>query len=141
MTSSTRKLIIPIRVLSNISRSKSNQTMKFYQLIVYIMGTNFLKKKSSGKTKWWGKISSRLFSKKWKLSMSLDQQSETLYSFLFLWYVQIKEYQNRLKLWCWAFAFTSNKVFKKSKNSTGASLPDSFSTWVLKKNISHIISY
>ena len=51
----------------------------------------------------------RLFSKIPKLSISLDQQSETLYS-LFLWYIQVW-----YKLWCWLLAFISYKVFWKAK--------------------------
>ena len=39
----------------------------------------------------------RPFSKKLKLIISLDQQSENLYSMCLL-YVQVKDYQNMLKL-------------------------------------------
>ena len=41
MTSQTGKQIIAIYVLPNISRSKSNQTMKFCQLIGHNIGNSF----------------------------------------------------------------------------------------------------
>ena len=49
--------------------------------------------------KYGGKPSPRLFSKKSKLSISLDQQPEISYC-LFLLYVQVEDYQNILKLRC-----------------------------------------
>ena len=42
MTSQTRKQIIAIHILPNISRSKDNQAMKFGQLIEYNMRNIFL---------------------------------------------------------------------------------------------------
>ena len=56
--------------LPNISRSKSNQTMKFGQLTEFNMRNSFLKKSCaiSG-----GETIPRLFSKKSKLGISLDQ--------------------------------------------------------------------
>ena len=45
MTSKTRKQTITMHILLYILRSKGNQTMKFGQLIEYIM-RNFFKKKS-----------------------------------------------------------------------------------------------
>ena len=56
-------------ILPNISRSKDNQTMEFGQLIEYNMRNNFLEKSF---TKRGGETISRPFSKKSKLSMSLD---------------------------------------------------------------------
>ena len=44
MTSQTGQQIIAIHILSNISRSLCNQTMKFAQLIKYKMRNIFLKK-------------------------------------------------------------------------------------------------
>ena len=44
MTSQSGKQTIAIYILPNISRSKSNQTMKFGQLIEYNMENNFLEK-------------------------------------------------------------------------------------------------
>ena len=44
MTSQTGKQTIPIHILSNISRSKANQTMKFGQLIEYNTRNIFVEK-------------------------------------------------------------------------------------------------
>ena len=44
MTSQPRKQTIAIHIFPNISISKGNQTMKFGQLIEYIMKTIFLEK-------------------------------------------------------------------------------------------------
>ena len=68
--------------MSNILRSKDNQTMEFGQLIERNMRNIFLEKlyKKCGE-----ETSSRPFSEKLKLSISLDQQSRVLYS-LFLLY-------------------------------------------------------
>ena len=59
-----------IHMLSNISRSKGNQTIKFGQLTEYNMKNIFLEKSY---TKCGGKTIPRPFSKKSKLSISLDQ--------------------------------------------------------------------
>ena len=57
-------------MLTNISRSKENQAMKFGQLIEYNMRNIFLEKSY---TKCGGETSPRPFSEKSKLSISLDQ--------------------------------------------------------------------
>ena len=59
-----------MHILPNISRSKSNQTMKFGQLIEHNMRSIFLEKLY---TKCDGKTIPRPFSKKSKLSISMDQ--------------------------------------------------------------------
>ena len=64
---------IVTHILINISRRKSNQTMKFGQLIEYIMRNIFLEKSY---TKFYGKASPRPFYKIWNLTISLDQHSE-----------------------------------------------------------------
>ena len=61
---------IVIHILSNISRSKGNQKMKFGQLIECNMRNIFLKKSY---TKCDAETSPRPFSEKLKLSKSLDQ--------------------------------------------------------------------
>ena len=61
---------IVIHILPNISRSKGNQTMKFGQLIECNMRNIFLEK---WYTKCGGETSPRPFSKKLKLSLSLDR--------------------------------------------------------------------
>ena len=58
-----------MNILPNISRSKDNQTLKFVQLIECNMRNIFLEKSY---TKWGGETSSRPFSEKLKLSISLD---------------------------------------------------------------------
>ena len=70
MKSQSRKQKIAIHILPNISRSKSNQTMKFGQLLEYSMSNIFLEKSY---TKYGGKIIHRPFSKKTKLGISLIQ--------------------------------------------------------------------
>ena len=70
MTSQTGQQIITIQTLSNITRSKGNQTMKFDQLIECNMRNIFLGKSY---TKCGGEASPRPFYKKSKLIISLDQ--------------------------------------------------------------------
>ena len=70
MTSQPGKQTIAIHILPNISRSKSNQTMKFGQLIECNMRNIFLEKSY---TKCGEETIPRPFSKKTKLSISLDQ--------------------------------------------------------------------
>ena len=82
MTSQPGKKAIAVHILPNISRSKGNQRTKFGQLIEYNMKNIFLEILC---TKRGGESIPRLFSKKSKLSISLDQLSKTLYS-LFLLY-------------------------------------------------------
>ena len=61
---------IAIHLLPNISRSKGNQTMKLCQLRDYNMRNIFLE---NSDTKCGEETSSRPFSEKLKLSISLDQ--------------------------------------------------------------------
>ena len=70
MTSERGKQAIGIQTLPNTSRSKSNQTMAFGQFIEYNMRNIFLKKLY---TKFVGETIPRRFSKKSKMSISLDQ--------------------------------------------------------------------
>ena len=72
-TNNCSKHILPI-----ISRSKGDQTIKFGQLIEYNMRNVFFFEKSC--TKCGAETIPRLFSKKLKLSISLDQQSKVLHS-------------------------------------------------------------
>ena len=64
------KQTILIHTLPNISRSKGSQVMKFGQLIEYSIRDNFLEKSY---TNYCGETIPRLFSKKSKLSISLEQ--------------------------------------------------------------------
>ena len=68
MTSQSGQHTIVIHILPNIPRSKSNQTIKFGQLIEYNMRNIFIEKSY---TKYGGEISPRPFSGKLK-SISLD---------------------------------------------------------------------
>ena len=86
MTSQPGKQTISIHILSNISLSKGSQTMKFGQSVEYNMRQIFLEKlyKKCGR-----EIIPGAFTKKPKLSISLDQQSKVLYS-LFLLYAKLR---------------------------------------------------
>ena len=77
MTPQPGKQTIAIHIMRNISRSKGNQTMNqtISQLIEQNMRNIFLKKPY---TKYDGETIPRPFSKKSKLSISLDQQSKVL---------------------------------------------------------------
>ena len=96
---------------SNISRSKSNETMKSGQLIEYNKKNIFLGKSY---TEYGGETSPRPFFKKSKLSICLDQQSKVLYS-LYLLYTKLRANRNILKLSCRSLALTSHKAFLKNK--------------------------
>ena len=76
-----------MHILSNISRSKGNQTMKFGKFIEYNMRNIFVKKSC---TKQDEETIPRPFSKKSKLSISLDQQAKVLYG-LFLLHANLRE--------------------------------------------------
>ena len=93
--------------------------MKFGQLIGYNMRNIFLEKLYK---KCAGEASPRPFYKKSESSISLDQQSEMLHS-LFSLYVQVKVYQNILKLRCCPLAFTLYKEAPLiNKKSSGTNL-------------------
>ena len=77
MRSQPGKQTITRHILPNILRSKGNQTMKFGQIIEYDMRNIFLEKSC---TKYDGETIPRPFSKKSKLSISLEQYSKVLCS-------------------------------------------------------------
>ena len=81
MKSQPEKQTTAIHILSNISRSKCNEVMKFGQLIEYNMRNIFLEKSY---TKYSEELILRLFSKKSELSISMDQQYKVLYSLFLL---------------------------------------------------------
>ena len=132
ITPSTENLIITTHVLPYISRSKANQTRTFSQLKEYNMLNIFLKKLC---TKCGGEISPKLFSRKTKLSISLDQHSDIVYSLL-LSYVQVEENENIMKLNCFYIIWRISRIKKKSWDSVSCS----FSAWFLKKTILTIYS-
>ena len=80
MTPQSGKQVITIHILPNISRSKSSQPVKFEQLTEHNIKNIFLEELY---TKWGGETRLRPFSRKSKLSISLDQQCKNLNS-LFL---------------------------------------------------------
>ena len=82
MTSQPVSQTIVIHILSNISRSKSNQKMKFGQLNECNMRNVFLEKPY---TKCGEETSPKPFSEKLKLTISLDRWSKDLYSLLLLY--------------------------------------------------------
>ena len=128
MTSQPGKRTIALYTLPNISRSKHNQTMKLGQLIEYNMINIFLK---TSYTKYGRETIPRLFSKKLKLSTSLNQKSKVLY-ILFLRYAKlrtIKIYWNQIAD---HLLLPHMKLFKKQKRSR-TSLPTSVFVWFLKK--------
>ena len=86
MTSQPGKQTIAINILPNFLRNKDNQTMKFGQLTEYGIKKIFVEKSYP---KYSGETSSRPFSEKAKLSISLDKYYKVLYS-LFSLYVKLK---------------------------------------------------
>ena len=76
MTSEPGKRTIAIQIFTNISRNKDNQAMKFGQLTGYNMRNIFIEKSY---IKCGRETSPSPFSKKSKLSISLDQYSKGLY--------------------------------------------------------------
>ena len=75
MAASNGKQIFTMHILLNISRTKGNQTMKFgWQNLIWKV--IFLKNHTHSVME---KTDHRLFSKKAKLSVSLDLQSEILF--------------------------------------------------------------
>ena len=76
MTSQPGLKVIVMHILTNISRSKCNQAMKFGQLIEYNWENIFLEESYS---KCGGETISTPFFKKPKLSISLDQCSKVSY--------------------------------------------------------------
>ena len=70
-----------MRILTNISRTKGNQTMKFGQLIEYNMRNIFVE---TLYLKCGGETIPRAFSEKLKSSISLDEKAKVLYSLILL---------------------------------------------------------
>ena len=112
MTSQPGKQTIAINILPNFLRNKDNQTMKFGQLTEYGIRKIFVEKSYP---KCGRETSSKPFSEKVKLSISLDKYFKVLYSLF------------SLKLSCRPLAFTSYKAFLTNKKRSRTSLPASFS--------------
>ena len=103
-----------MHILTNISRSTGNQTMKFGQLIEYNMRKHF---------------SSKIIHK-----MQWRYYSQPLYTVCFLFLCKVESYQNILKESCCQLLLPHIKLLLKYKNRSGTSLPILFSAWFLKKN-------
>ena len=84
-------LTITIHILTNISKSKGNQVVKFGQLIEHNMRNIFLEKSS---TKCCGETISRSLSNKSKFNISLNQYSKAFNIFLCAMLCTIKIYRN-----------------------------------------------
>ena len=113
MTSQPGWQTLVIHILSNTSRSKGNQTMKFCQLINYNIRIIFIEKSY---TQYDGEISTRPFSEKLNLSISLDQQSKVLYSLFNCmpsWGL-LKYIETKLQITC---LYLILRFFKKTKRS------------------------
>ena len=111
--------------------------MKFSQLKEYKMKNIFPKNHTQ-------KVVEKLFSntfiqnQNWAY-LSIDK-SEMLES-LVLKYVRVEVYQKMFKLRYWKLAFILYKAFLKNKKRSRTSLPASFSDWLLKSNIAHVMFY
>ena len=106
--------------------------MTFGQLIEYNLRNIFLEESY---IKCGGEIIPRPFFKKSKLSISLDQYSRGLHILL-----KLLAKLRTVKIY-WNYAaehlhLPQIKLFFFKKKRSGTSLPTSFSTWFLKKNIS-----
>ena len=112
--------------------------MKFGQLIEHNMWNIFLKKSY---TKYGGETILRLFSKRAKLSVSLDHLSKQSFEHFVVIVYKVVDYQNLLLLSYRPLAFSLHKVFLEKKKKSGTIHPTSFSAWFLKKNISLAIFY
>ena len=109
-------------MLTNISRTKNNQAMKFGQLINYNMRNIFLNKS-------WRKCAGET------IPRPLVQQPRVLYN---LFYCMPKL---RLSQYIKTKLQTTLKLFWKIKRGLETSLPASFSAWFLKKNIPIVMFY
>ena len=89
-------------ILSNISGSKDNQTMKFRQFIKYNMKIIFLKKSY---TKYCGEASARPFSKKIKTEYISSLTDWNFTRFVFIVYPSGSLLKHILKLKCWSLVF------------------------------------
>ena len=120
MTSQPGKQTIISHILSNTSRSKGNQIVKFGQLIECNMRNISFKKKNHTQN-----LLVKIFSDPFLWISNLS--------------CQVEFYWNMLKLSCKPLAFTSYKAFYKNKKRSGTSLLASFSASFFKKNISLVI--
>ena len=99
-----------MHILSNSSRSKGNQTIKFAPLIEYKMGNSFLKM-----------ITQNVVEK--LVSVAFIENENWAYLWInslkcfnaHFYYVQVEVYENILNFRCWPLAFTFYNAFLKTK--------------------------
>ena len=112
--------------MTNLSRSKGNQVIKFGQFIEYNIRNIFSWKT---KHKMWLRNYFNTFFKKIKIEHISWSIIWSVIQFVFVAW-QVNDYQNILKL---TFSFTSYKAFFKSKERSGTSVPGTFSACFMKK--------
>ena len=105
MTSKPGKQVTAIHILSNISKSKGNKTMKFRHLIKHKIRNIILEKSETV---------SRSFSKKIKIEHNSGSIVLCFIHFVFI-VCQVEGYQNILKLCSRPLVFASYKAFLKTK--------------------------
>ena len=91
-------------------------------------------------TKCDGEAILRSYSKKIKIEYISGSIVSNFIQFVLIVY-QVEDYCNILKLSCRPLAFILYKTFVKNKKRSGTSFPASFSSWVLRKNVSLVIFY
>ena len=130
MTSKPGKQVTAMHILSNISKSKGNKTMKFSQLIKYKIRNIFLEKSETV---------SRSFPKKIKIEHNSGSIVSCFIHFVFI-VCQVEGYQNIFKLCCRPLVFALFKAFLKTKRDLEL-VPCYIFCMNSEKNISFIIFY
>ena len=121
-------------IFTNISWSKSNQTMKFDQVIEYNMRNTFLER-SYTKCREIEKLLPHLFLKSQIWAYLWINSLKFFKACFYCMFLQLVFTWNILKQSYKPLAFTSSKTFLKNKERSGTSLPVSFFVWFLKINI------
>ena len=136
MTSQPGSQTIVIQILSNLSRSKGNQAMKFGLVKEYNMRNIFVEKSYTK----FGRTSPKPFSGKLKLTISLNQWSKVLYC-LFLLYGKLRAIKMHWNEAADHLLSPHIKLFQKIKRGLElVSLPRFLHNF-FKKNISLVIFY
>ena len=121
--------------MTNISRSKGNQAIKFGQLIEYNIENIFLKNHARNVLE---KLLPDLFLKNQNWAYVWIKSVNFIQFVLIL--CQVEGYQY-IELSCGPFAFTPYKLFSKDKKRFGISLLVRFSAWFLKNFFPLVIFY
>ena len=131
----TARSTVTINILSNISRSKGIQTMKFGQLVKYNIRTFFLKNHTYNVVE---KLVPDHFSKISKLQVEHISRF-TIWSFIQFVYCMYKWKTIKIQLKLRCKPSPTVKIFQNKKRRFGTSLLASYSASYLKKNISHVM--